>query len=89
MGFSDRHIAKLTSSSELAVRKLREDLSIYPFVKQIDTVAGEFPCFTNYLYMTYNASEHDIQFDQCGVMVLGSGVYRIGESLWTFLTFSR
>jgi carbamoyl-phosphate synthase/aspartate carbamoyltransferase len=50
-------------------------------VKQIDTVAAEFPAFTNYLYLTYNASEHDITFNDHGVMVLGSGVYRIGSSV--------
>ena len=52
-----------------------------PFVKQIDTVAAEFPAFTNYLYTTYNAAEHDIDFNDRGVMVLGSGVYRIGSSV--------
>ena len=52
-----------------------------PFVKQIDTVAAEFPAHTNYLYTTYNAVEHDVSFDDQGVMVLGSGVYRIGSSV--------
>jgi carbamoyl-phosphate synthase/aspartate carbamoyltransferase len=50
-------------------------------VKQIDTVAAEFPAFTNYLYTTYNAAEHDVSFNDRGVMVLGSGVYRIGSSV--------
>ena len=81
LGFSDRQIAKAISSNELAVRRLRLEAGISPFVKQIDTVAAEFPCHTNYLYNTYNASEHDITFDDHGVIVLGSGVYRIGSSV--------
>nr|XP_019044546.1 carbamoyl-phosphate synthase, large subunit [Kwoniella bestiolae CBS 10118]OCF23476.1 carbamoyl-phosphate synthase, large subunit [Kwoniella bestiolae CBS 10118] len=81
LGFSDRQIAKALNSNELAVRRLRIEAGISPFVKQIDTVAAEFPAFTNYLYTTYNASEHDVSFDDNGVMVLGSGVYRIGSSV--------
>ncbi|KAJ2935773.1 hypothetical protein H1R20_g1321, partial [Candolleomyces eurysporus] len=80
-GFSDRQIANCMSSTELAVRQLRREANIHPFVKQIDTVAAEFPAFTNYLYLTYNAAEHDITFEDRGVMVLGSGVYRIGSSV--------
>ena len=80
-GFSDKQIAKCTASAELAVRRRRQELGITPFVKQIDTVAAEFPAHTNYLYMTYNAVEHDLSFDDKGVMVLGSGVYRIGSSV--------
>ncbi|KDR72948.1 hypothetical protein GALMADRAFT_252306 [Galerina marginata CBS 339.88] len=80
-GFSDREIANCIGSTELAVRRLRQELGISPFVKQIDTVAAEFPAFTNYLYMTYNAIEHDIDFTDRGVIVLGSGVYRIGSSV--------
>ncbi|KAF9079113.1 dihydroorotate dehydrogenase, partial [Mortierella sp. AM989] len=72
LGFSDRQIAIAISSNELSVRRLRTDAGIVPFVKQIDTVAAEFPAFTNYLYMTYNAVEHDITFEDKGVMVLGS-----------------
>lgn len=54
-----------------------------PFVKQIDTVAAEWPAVTNYLYLTYNGAEHDIDFKtkNKGVIVLGSGVYRIGSSV--------
>ncbi|KAF9376463.1 hypothetical protein CPB97_010793 [Podila verticillata] len=81
LGFSDRQIASAISSNELSVRRLRTDAGIIPFVKQIDTVAAEFPAFTNYLYMTYNAVEHDVTFEDKGVMVLGSGVYRIGSSV--------
>ena len=81
LGFSDRQIAQQLNSNELAVRKLRQEYGVTPFVKQIDTVAAEFPAFTNYLYMTYNAVEHDVEFEDKGIMVLGSGVYRIGSSV--------
>lgn len=81
LGFSDRQIAKAVSATELSVRKIRKEMQITPFVKQIDTVAAEFPCFTNYLYTTYNGSEHDVTFKDNGVIVLGSGVYRIGSSV--------
>ncbi|QRV95340.1 carbamoyl-phosphate synthase [Ceratobasidium sp. AG-Ba] len=80
-GFSDRHLASCIQSTELAIRRLRNENSIAPFVKQIDTVAAEFPAYTNYLYTTYNAVEHDVEFNDHGVMVLGSGVYRIGSSV--------
>lgn len=81
LGFSDRQLAKFLSSNELAVRRKRVEAGIMPIVKQIDTVAAEFPAVTNYLYLTYNASEHDLKFDDHGIMVLGSGVYRIGSSV--------
>jgi carbamoyl-phosphate synthase/aspartate carbamoyltransferase len=81
IGFSDRQIAKALSNTELAIRKVRKEMKITPFVKQIDTVAAEFPCYTNYLYTTYNGSEHDIEFNDNAVIVLGSGVYRIGSSV--------
>merc|ERR1712093_395536 len=81
LGFCDRQLAKFWSSNELAVRRLRIEAGIVPVVKQIDTVAAEFPCHTNYLYMTYNGSESDVDFNDHGVMVLGSGVYRIGSSV--------
>jgi len=60
---------------------MRHDLNLFPFAKQIDTVSAEFPAKTNYLYLTYNAMEHDVTFEEKGVMVLGSGVYRIGSSV--------
>ncbi|OQV04243.1 hypothetical protein CLAIMM_09155 [Cladophialophora immunda] len=81
LGFSDRQLARYWNSNELAVRRLRAEAGIHPFVKQIDTVAAEFPAYTNYLYLTYNGTEHDITFNDHGVMVLGSGVYRIGSSV--------
>jgi carbamoyl-phosphate synthase / aspartate carbamoyltransferase len=81
LGFSDRQLARCWNSNELAVRRLRVEAGIHPFVKQIDTVAAEFPAYTNYLYLSYNGTEHDITFEDHGVMVLGSGVYRIGSSV--------
>ena len=81
LGFSDRQLAKFVGSSELAIRRQRVEAGILPVVKQIDTVAAEFPAFTNYLYVTYNGSSSDINFNDQGVMVLGSGVYRIGSSV--------
>nr|MBE5724567.1 rudimentary [Cucujiformia] len=81
MGFSDRQIGVAVKSTEQAVRNMREMFDVQPFVKQIDTVAAEWPATTNYLYLTYNADSHDIGFDEVHVMVLGSGVYRIGSSV--------
>ena len=81
LGFSDRQLAKFWESNELAVRRLRVEAGITPIVKQIDTVAAEFPAYTNYLYLTYNGTENDISFEDRGIMVLGSGVYRIGSSV--------
>ncbi|KAF2734952.1 carbamoyl-phosphate synth [Polyplosphaeria fusca] len=81
LGYADRQLAKFWGSNELAVRRTRVDAGIHPVVKQIDTVAAEFPAVTNYLYLTYNGTEHDITFNDRGVMVLGSGVYRIGSSV--------
>ncbi|CAJ0919077.1 unnamed protein product, partial [Mesorhabditis belari] len=81
-GFSDKQIAKRIGSTDWAVRDRRTKLDIRPCVKQIDTVAGEWPAFTNYLYLTYNGSEDDLSFDmKNSVIVLGSGVYRIGSSV--------
>jgi carbamoyl-phosphate synthase/aspartate carbamoyltransferase len=81
MGFADAQLAKLLGSNELAVRRIRTEYGITPRIKQIDTVAAEFPAYTNYLYMTYNGAEHDVTFEDKGIMVLGSGVYRIGSSV--------
>ena len=88
-GFSDFQIARATSvgarPDPLAVRARREAEGITPFVKQIDTLAGEFPAETNYLYMTYQATENDVtpgsEDAREGVVVLGSGAYRIGSSV--------
>ncbi|TRZ02946.1 hypothetical protein DNTS_008940 [Danionella cerebrum] len=81
LGFSDKQIAQAVQSTELAVRKLRRAWKILPVVKQIDTVAAEWPAHTNYLYLTYHGSESDVLFEQPHVMVIGSGVYRIGSSV--------
>uniref|UniRef100_A0A8C9QSF9 Multifunctional protein CAD n=1 Tax=Scleropages formosus TaxID=113540 RepID=A0A8C9QSF9_SCLFO len=81
LGFSDKQIALAIQSTELAVRKLRRDWKILPVVKQIDTVAAEWPAHTNYLYLTYNGTESDLSFGEPHVMVIGSGVYRIGSSV--------
>ncbi len=90
-GFSDFQIARLVLKSKnknihadlIKVRNHRKALGITPFVKQIDTLAGEYPAQTNYLYVTYNGAEHDIEFnnDDKSVIVLGSGAYRIGSSV--------
>ncbi|KAL8642148.1 MAG: hypothetical protein Q9228_001140 [Teloschistes exilis] len=81
MGFSDKQIAQCVGSSEDEVRARRKGFGIRPFVKKIDTLAAEFPADTNYLYTTYNATSHDVKFDDHGTIILGSGVYRIGSSV--------
>ena len=90
-GFSDFQIAKavLKEASKpgheenLKVRALRKQYGIVPVVKQIDTLAAEYPALTNYLYLTYNGSAHDIDYEKDGksVVVVGSGAYRIGSSV--------
>ena len=91
LGFSDfqvaRHVMDPDSGSiqekMLEVRSHRKARNILPVVKQIDTLAAEYPAQTNYLYMTYSGVEHDIEFAKDGqsVIVLGSGAYRIGSSV--------
>lgn len=81
-GFSDLQIARLLNTEELEVRKWRKALDLNPSVKQIDTLAAEYPAKTNYLYLTYNGEGDDISFDERNkVIVLGSGTYRIGSSV--------
>jgi carbamoyl-phosphate synthase large subunit len=92
-GFSDKQISLLTRSRETDVRRARKRLGIEPVVKQIDTLAAEYPAKTNYLYLTYHGSEDDVVFgpkadatDDAAaarptVMVLGSGSYSIGSSV--------
>ena len=80
-GFSDKQIAMYVGSTENDVRARRKRFGIRPWVKKIDTLAAEFPADTNYLYTTYNASSHDVTFDDHGTIILGSGVYRIGSSV--------
>lgn len=90
MGFSDFQIAKLirkdsdavdTSAEE--IRRIRKQNGIVPVVKQIDTLAAEYPAQTNYLYLTYNGTANDVKYlgDHRSVIVLGSGAYRIGSSV--------
>lgn len=81
MGFSDKQIALAVGSTEDEVRARRKSFGIQPWVKKIDTLAAEFPADTNYLYTTYNATSHDVTFDDHGTIILGSGVYRIGSSV--------
>jgi carbamoyl-phosphate synthase large subunit len=81
-GFSDLQIADLIHSTENEVREKRKSLSILPVVKQIDTMAAEYPAQTNYLYLTYHGNEHDITLKQKNqIAVIGSGAYRIGSSV--------
>ena len=90
-GFSDfqiaRHVLKpenrAINEAMLSVRRHRKSRGIVPYVKQIDTLAAEYPAVTNYLYLTYSGMEHDIWYenDKRSVIVLGSGAYRIGSSV--------
>ncbi len=102
LGFSDWQIGCLTSGSTgpdshtrgIEIRRLRETLGIRPCVKRIDTMAGEYPTETNYLYFTYNGTQDDVCFEQDSrsVVVLGSGAYRIGSSVefdWCGVTAVR
>ena len=87
LGFSDKRIGYIVGRSGLDIRYLRKEYGILPSVFQIDTLAGEFPAKTNYLYVTYNGNHHDIEpTGKKAVIVLGSGPYRIGSSVefdWT------
>lgn len=90
-GFSDFQIARSVIKNQngnmhdamLKVRNYRKSLGVLPSIKQIDTLAAEYPAQTNYLYVTYHGIEHDIDFqhDNKSVIVLGSGAYRIGSSV--------
>ena len=72
-GFSDIQIGQLTKNLELEVRKYRKNLKVIPVVKQIDTLAAEYPAQTNYLYLTYHGRENDIPLGQKNqIIVLGS-----------------
>lgn len=91
-GFTDFQIARAVGLEDevdnmhkavLVVRQLRKSYGILPVVKQIDTLAAEYPAQTNYLYVTYSGVDSDIKFetDRKSVIVLGSGAYRIGSSV--------
>jgi len=93
-GFADCQIGSLRGTSEAAARGERVALGIAPCVKQIDTLAGEYPAQTNYLYLTYNGHEDDVGMGdpQNSVLVLGSGAYRIGSSVefdWCCVTAAQ
>ena len=87
-GFSDRQIGMLALNTnkinaEKSIRMLRKKKGVIPYIRQIDTLAAEFPAQTNYLYLTYHAQVHDLEPDvhnSC-IITLGSGVYRIGSSV--------
>lgn len=81
-GFSDQTIGKIKNISQEKVRKLRHRYQIFPMIKQIDTLAGEFDAKTNYLFLSYHGICHDIQpFNSPPIIVLGSGPYSIGSSV--------
>ncbi|XP_075960179.1 carbamoyl-phosphate synthase [ammonia], mitochondrial [Anarhichas minor] len=80
-GFSDRQVGQILGSSEGEARELRLTHGIKPWVKQIDTLAAEYPAMTNYLYCTYHGQENDLDFKDQGIMVLGCGPYHIGSSV--------
>ena len=88
-GFSDFQIARAIGldgdpeRGSMLVRQFRKEHGILPVVKQIDTLAAEYPAQTNYLYLTYSGSEHDVTYtgDHRSIVVLGSGAYRIGSSV--------
>ncbi|WP_302606827.1 carbamoyl-phosphate synthase (glutamine-hydrolyzing) large subunit [uncultured Duncaniella sp.] len=90
-GFSDFQVAREVfkddmtdaENANLLVRSLRKRLGVLPVVKQIDTLAAEYPAQTNYLYLTYNGRENDVNYlhDHRSIVVLGSGAYRIGSSV--------
>ena len=83
IGFSDEQIAICQKTDEKNIRNYRKTNNILPVVKQIDTLAAEYPAKTNYLYMTYGGDENDIEFTktESKVIVLGAGVFRIGSSV--------
>lgn len=90
-GFSDfqiaravlKHTIKDMDAAQLEVRELRKSMGITPVVRQIDTLAAEYPAKTNYLYLTYDGHRHDVSFEDGdkSVIVLGSGAYHIGSSV--------
>jgi carbamoyl-phosphate synthase large subunit len=83
LGFSDEQIAICLKIDEMDLRGIRKKAGIVPVVKQIDTLAAEWPAKTNYLYVTYGGDEDDIDFNtgRSKVIVLGAGVFRIGSSV--------
>ena len=81
-GFSDCQIGEIYGNEEADIRRLRQKYGILPKVCQIDTLAGEFPAKTNYLYLSYHRKEHDVKFNlPKQVIILGGGPYQIGSSV--------
>ena len=80
-GFSDVQLAVMKKTTEPKIRALRKKLKVFPVAKQIDTLAGEFPAQTNYLYFTYHGNVHDVHASTNSIAVLGSGPYTIGSSV--------
>jgi len=81
-GFSDKQIGRIMECPTREIVEFRLDNNITPFVRQIDTLAAEFPAKTNYLYLTYNSTKHDVEnIPNNTVLILGSGAYRIGSSV--------
>jgi carbamoyl-phosphate synthase large subunit len=82
-GFSDQQIAHCLKMEDLSIRNIRKRFEITPVIKQIDTLAAEWPAETNYLYATYGGIKDDLNFEQKDkkIIVLGSGTYRIGSSV--------
>jgi carbamoyl-phosphate synthase large subunit len=83
MGFADKQIARAQDKTPDEIRDLRKNLGVIPSVKQIDTLAAEWPAVTNYLYLTYGGHSNDVVIpqDEKGIVVLGAGPYRIGSSV--------
>jgi carbamoyl-phosphate synthase large subunit len=82
LGFSDRKIGKLCGKTEFEIRKIRKSHNIRPSIFQIDTLAGEVPAQTNYLYLTYHGGHYDVApLGKSAIVVLGSGPYHIGSSV--------
>ena len=83
MGFSDKQIGRARNKTPDDIRNMRKKFGVLPSVKQIDTLAAEWPAVTNYLYLTYGGNSHDVEIpsDQQGIVVVGAGPYRIGSSV--------
>ena len=81
LGFGDKQIAVIKKVTEQEIRKQRKAWNILPSIKQIDTLAAEYPAYTNYLYVTYNGFSSDVLSTPENIIVLGSGCYRIGSSV--------
>jgi carbamoyl-phosphate synthase large subunit len=83
LGFSDKQIGRLVSKDDLEIRKIRKEEGIMPVVKQVDTLAAEWPAKTNYLYLTYGGTTSDFELGSGAekIAVLGAGPYRIGSSV--------